>query len=201
MRHRTRLVDVLSRAETRPIMDEADFERRMVAPTIKKLVEEYELSFDGSVLVPNDDELADRVFQAGLAFAAEVGMYCQDTNRRITFTRRELEEGLRFCAPSQGSGCGHPRSLCVDDNFPAVYEGMRGVARRPRTPGSLVDHRRRSADHRRILTSDRCRCLWNECRRRCCPVHITHGTPGIGLNTFRQARRGVTDQAPPCPSS
>jgi len=106
MKQRYRLVEVLHRAETGPVIDEADFERHLVAPTIKRLVEEYDIKFDESAIVPSDNELADRVFQAGLDFAAEVGLLCQSTSRRITWTRGELEEGLRTCASEVTMGLG-----------------------------------------------------------------------------------------------
>ncbi len=38
--------------------------------------------------------LVDRVYEAGLEFVTEVGMFCQDTSRRILWTRAEYEEGL-----------------------------------------------------------------------------------------------------------
>lgn len=107
MRHRSRLVEVLHRAETGPIMEEADFERRLVAPTIRRLVKQYGLKFDRQVIVPSDDDLADRLFQAGLDFAAEVGLYCQSTNRRILWTRTELLEGLRYCPSEAILGAGN----------------------------------------------------------------------------------------------
>ncbi len=56
-------------------MDEADFERRLVGPTIKRLVEKYDIQHTGEFYVNSDDELADRVFQAGLEFASEVGVF------------------------------------------------------------------------------------------------------------------------------
>src|SRR4030042_2418681 len=100
MKHRGRLVEVLHRAETGPIIEEADFERKLVAPTIKNLLKKYDIKYDKSVFVSSDDDLTDRVFQAGLDLAAEVGMFCQSTSRIITWNRNELEEGLRFC-PSE----------------------------------------------------------------------------------------------------
>jgi hypothetical protein len=63
MGHRARIVEVLHRAETGPIMDEEDFERTLVAPTVKKLIAQYDIKFDGSTIVNSDDDLADRVFQ------------------------------------------------------------------------------------------------------------------------------------------
>ncbi len=41
MKQHPRLIEVLTRAETGPIMEEADFERNLLGPTIKKLVEKY----------------------------------------------------------------------------------------------------------------------------------------------------------------
>lgn len=132
MRHRARLVEVLHRAENGPIIEEQAFERKLVAPTIKRLVEEYEIAFDGATLVPHDDDLADRVFQAGLDFAAEVGLFCQSTNRRILFSREELEAGLRFCASQVTMGAGNDAVVCQarqpeDDTRVTVIGGAYGV--------------------------------------------------------------------------
>ncbi len=107
MRHRSRLVEVLHRAETGPIMEEADFERRLVAPTIRRLVKQYGIKFDRQTIVPGDDELADRLFQAGLDFATEVGLFCQSTSRRIVWTRQELVDGLRYCPSEAILGAGN----------------------------------------------------------------------------------------------
>ena len=132
MRHRARLVEVLHRAESGPIIEEKEFERGMVAPTIKRLVGQYEIEFDDRMLVPSDDDLADRVFQAGLDFAAEVGLFCQSTSRRIVFSREELEHGLRFCAPEVTMGAGNDAVVCrarqpEDDTRVTVIGGAYGV--------------------------------------------------------------------------
>jgi methylamine--corrinoid protein Co-methyltransferase len=106
MGHRARLVEALNRAETGTIFDEKDFERKLVTPAIKSAIEKYAIRFDRSTVVPSDDELADRLFEAGLSLAAEVGMFCQSTSRRILWTRRELEEGLRYCPSEVTMGLG-----------------------------------------------------------------------------------------------
>lgn len=127
MRHRGRLVEVLHRAETGPMIEEKTFELRLVAPAIKRLVKEYGIKFDRTQVVPGDDDLADRVFQAGLALATEIGVFCQSTSRRITWTRAELEEGLRYC-PSEalmGEGCDAvtARSRVPEDSRPPLIAG------------------------------------------------------------------------------
>jgi len=97
MKNRGRLLDILHRAETGPIIDEKDFEAKLITSTVKKLIKKYDLKFDRSTIVPSDDGLADRIFQAGLEFAVEVGMFCQDTNRRIVWTEEEYLVGLDSC--------------------------------------------------------------------------------------------------------
>lgn len=106
MGHRSRIVEVLHRAETGPIMEEEAFERTLVAPTVKELIAKYDIKFDKSTIVSSDDDLADRVFQAGLDLAEATGMYCQSTNRRIVWSRNELIEGLRFCPSEVVMGAG-----------------------------------------------------------------------------------------------
>ena len=97
MNNRGRLLEVLHKAETGPIIDEKEFEAKLITQTIAKLIKKYDLKFDKSVMVPSDDELADRIFQAGMEFAVEVGMFCQDTNRRILWTEGEYLRGLGSC--------------------------------------------------------------------------------------------------------
>ncbi|NQS91740.1 MAG: monomethylamine:corrinoid methyltransferase [Chloroflexi bacterium] len=107
MKNRGRLLEILHKAETGPIIDEKDFEGKLIRETIKKLIKKYQLKFDKSVIVPADDDLADRVFQAGLEFAVEVGMFCQDTNRRITWNEDEYLEGLKSCPGKVVMGTGN----------------------------------------------------------------------------------------------
>jgi methylamine--corrinoid protein Co-methyltransferase len=106
MTHRSRLVEVLYRAETGPIVEEADFERRLLVPALKGVLKKYSIKYDKSVIVPSDDDLADRLFQAGMELATEVGIYCQSTSRRIVWTYNELEEGLRYCPAEVKMGLG-----------------------------------------------------------------------------------------------
>jgi|TARA_B100001964_G_scaffold245814_1_gene336776 methylamine--corrinoid protein Co-methyltransferase len=107
MKNRGRLVEILSKAETGPIIDEKDFEAILITSTIKGLIDKYELKFDRKTIVPSDDDLTDRIFQAGLEFAVEVGMFCQDTHRRITWTEEEYLQGLNSCPGEMVLGTGN----------------------------------------------------------------------------------------------
>ena len=127
MKHRGRLSEVLRRAETGPIIDEKDFEGRLITSTVKRLIKKYDIQYDPETLVPSDDELADRLYQAGLEFAVDVGMFCQDTNRRVTWSHQEYEDGLRSCPSEAVMGEGNDtvtvRARVPEDITPVVVSG------------------------------------------------------------------------------
>jgi methylamine--corrinoid protein Co-methyltransferase len=127
MKHRGRLLEVLRRAETGPIIDEKDFEGRLITSTVKRLIEEYAIQYDPETLVPCDDDLADRLYQAALEFAVEVGMFCQDTNRRLTWSRPEYEDALRSCPRKAVMGEGNDKVTVLaripEDTTPVVVSG------------------------------------------------------------------------------
>lgn len=85
---------VVERALTGPICSERDFELEIFVPTLRRLVEEYEIRYDPQNPVPADNDLADRVWAAGVDLLCETGVYCPDTERRILFTRGEVEAAL-----------------------------------------------------------------------------------------------------------
>ena len=106
MTHRGRLVEVLHRAETGPIMDQQEFERFLLYGSLKRVVAEYDIKFDRETVVNSDDDVADRLFEAGMDIAVEVGFYCTSTSRRIVWSRKEIEEGLRWCPSEVTFGLG-----------------------------------------------------------------------------------------------
>jgi methylamine--corrinoid protein Co-methyltransferase len=106
MTQRGRLVETLARAETGPIMAQEEFEQRLLPENIKKAIHDYQIEFDRETVVNSDDDVADRLFQAGFDVAAATGFFCQDTSRRIVWTREEIEEGLRWCPSEVTFGLG-----------------------------------------------------------------------------------------------
>ncbi|HTU01764.1 MAG TPA: monomethylamine:corrinoid methyltransferase [Candidatus Sulfotelmatobacter sp.] len=62
--------------------------------TVTRLVKEFGVKYDSKVPIPADDELADRIFEAGIKLYAEVGTYCFDTERVIQFTEPEIRQSL-----------------------------------------------------------------------------------------------------------
>lgn len=84
------LPEIVRRSENGPYMKESQYDLTL-AKTVMKLVQDYELSYDPQILVPSDDDLADRLYQASLDLFLEMGVYNQSTQRRILFTREEVE--------------------------------------------------------------------------------------------------------------
>ena len=85
---------VVERALTGPICTERDFDLDIFVPNLRKIIEKYGIKYDSQNPVPSDDGLADRVWEAGMEFLVETGVYCLDTERRILFTREEIEGAL-----------------------------------------------------------------------------------------------------------
>jgi len=85
---------VVERALSGPICTERDFELEIFVPNLRKVVEKYGIKYDPQHPVPADDDLADRVWAAGLEFLCETGVFCLDTERRILFTGEEIEGAL-----------------------------------------------------------------------------------------------------------
>jgi len=127
VKHRGRLAEILRRAETGPLIEEKGFEAQLIRSTVKRLVDEYGIRYDGDVVVPCDDDMADRLFEAGMEFAVEVGMFCKDTSRRIIWSREEYDESIQFCPGEAVIGEGYDavtlKARVPEDNTPIVVSG------------------------------------------------------------------------------
>ncbi|MEG2212415.1 MAG: monomethylamine:corrinoid methyltransferase [Clostridiales bacterium] len=94
-----RLWEVMERAQSGPFMEENYYVKKCLMPTVKKLVRKYEIKYNPANPVPADNDMADRIWQAGKELFLTVGVYNQDTHRVIKFEEREVNEAL-FAAPS-----------------------------------------------------------------------------------------------------
>jgi methylamine---corrinoid protein Co-methyltransferase len=92
--------DVLQRCREGERMEEKAFDMSIFRATTR-LVKEFEIKYDPQNPVPQDDALADRLFQAAMEFYPMVGTLCVDTGRVVKFTRAEVEEKLA-ALPSEG---------------------------------------------------------------------------------------------------
>ena len=111
-----RSAEIVNRSENGPFMKEADFDMTLARKTAG-LVKKYSLQFDPKVVVPSDDAMVDRLYQAGLELFLEMGVYNQSTERRILFTLEEVEAAVASAPAYVVLGCGKD----------AIIERHRGV--------------------------------------------------------------------------
>ncbi len=100
-----RLSLIIDRSENGPFMKESAYDMALARKTME-LVRKHGIHFDRSVVVPTDDDMADRLYQAGLELFLDMGVYNQTTERCILFPREEVETAVAE-APSgftMGSG-------------------------------------------------------------------------------------------------
>jgi len=99
------LPEIVNRSENGPFMKEADFDLALARKTAE-LVKKHGIKFDPKVLVPRDDDMADRLYQAGLELFIEMGVYNQSTERRILFVREEAGAAVEAAPNAVILGCG-----------------------------------------------------------------------------------------------
>jgi methylamine--corrinoid protein Co-methyltransferase len=86
-------LEVIKRAESGEMMKEADYDKKLGKRT-SALMRQYEIRYDPNSVIPTDDGLVDRIFQAAVDLFLDLGVYCTDTQRVIRFTQEELRWAL-----------------------------------------------------------------------------------------------------------
>ena len=81
--------EMMERADQGPRVRESEFDKS-IFPRLKELVEKYQIKYDRSQPIPNDDALADRLFAAGMEYAVEKGLWVLNTQKVVHFTAAEI---------------------------------------------------------------------------------------------------------------
>ena len=97
--------EIVKRSENGPFTKELDFEMALSSRTAE-LVKKHGLKFDKNVPIPSDDSMADRLYEAGLELFIDIGVYNQSTERRILFTRAEVEASMAAVSHAVTLGTG-----------------------------------------------------------------------------------------------
>jgi len=85
------LASVLDKSEQGPIVEEKVWDKQYIGAKVKQLITKYDITWDEKTLVPSDDALADRLYQAGLELALESGVYCINTKRQMIWEPEEIQ--------------------------------------------------------------------------------------------------------------
>jgi len=115
------------RALSGPKMDEQEWDRKVIPQTAKKLKEKYGLKFDKGKINPTDDDVLDRLFQAGLEMLATCGTYCTETGRVIKYTEEEIMMAMagatREVIIGEGRDARRMAARRFDDPNPPLCQG------------------------------------------------------------------------------
>jgi methylamine--corrinoid protein Co-methyltransferase len=82
--------DVYDRAKTGPKVEEHDWDFKIIPQTAAALQKKYNIKMDKTTIIPEDKQLIDNLFNAGLDLLVECGIYCISTGRVIKYTRDEV---------------------------------------------------------------------------------------------------------------
>jgi methylamine---corrinoid protein Co-methyltransferase len=126
------LLNTFDKAENGPVIDEKEWDLGYITKTVRKLIDEYNIRWDKDQVVPADEALADRLWEAGMKMAQEVGLFCIDTRRQMVWSRDELETCLAMAPDTVTAGLGADRAEVLkrrpgDKKRVTVWGGPFGV--------------------------------------------------------------------------
>lgn len=157
-----KFLELCKRSQTGEKVSKDDWDMDYVIDTVMEINDEYEFSWDKQVIIPEDEQLFQDMFEASKQLIQKIGMYNLSTSRVISFTEEEIEEGIRNMKTSLVMGEGKDAVTLVarkieDEREPIIWAGNPGcptperlyypiiqsVAKEPLidllTCGSLVD--------------------------------------------------------------
>ena len=125
-------LDILDRAKTGLIVSKADWDMDYVVLPVRRLVKKYQLTWDKNQVIPDDEDLIDRLFQAGMELAVSSGIYCITTGRVINFSQAEINEGIERVPRTLQMGEGKDARILfarkiMDERPPLVWAGNPGA--------------------------------------------------------------------------
>jgi len=88
-------LEILDRAKNGPQVSKQDWDMDHIVLPVRMLVRKYKLTWDETQVIPYDEDLISRLFQAGMELAVSSGVYCISTGRVIKFSQSEIDEGIR----------------------------------------------------------------------------------------------------------
>jgi len=84
------VLETYERMRTGPRADEKEWDEKLTGKTATALKDKYKIAFDRTKMVPEDDDLCDRLFQAGLEMLETMGVYNINTHRVCKYTEDEI---------------------------------------------------------------------------------------------------------------
>ncbi|RKX81451.1 MAG: hypothetical protein DRP60_00655 [Spirochaetes bacterium] len=124
-------LEIVERAYSGESVTKDNWDFRIIEK-VQALVKKYSLSWDREIICPDDENLIDRIFQAGKELIEDIGVYALSERKVIKLTKEEIEDGIRGMNRSITMGEGkdsrilYPRRI-MDSRPPIVWAGNPGV--------------------------------------------------------------------------
>ena len=127
----TSYLDLIERFNTGEAISKNDWDFDHIVMPVRSLLKKYQIRWDPDQPIPNDPEMADRLYQAAIELAYKAGCYSLNTGRFLNFEAGEIESALQ-ATPQQllmGEGS-QARTLyarqIMDERAPLVWAGNPG---------------------------------------------------------------------------
>jgi len=88
-------LEICERSNTGQKVSKEEWDLDYVVDSVREIMEEYDFSWDKNVLIPNDEQLLNRMFEAGKKLICKTGVYNISTGRIIKLTEDEINEGIK----------------------------------------------------------------------------------------------------------
>ena len=126
------IVEFYDRALNGERMEGKTFDIEVLPDKLQELTQKYEISYNREDVVPQDLDMAKRVFEAALELLSEVGVYFIDTKRIIRIERDEIIRALKDAPASHTMGTGADERECYargieDQRRPLIIGGVNGA--------------------------------------------------------------------------
>jgi len=127
-----KVLEFYDRARTGRRISEKEFNLNILPGKLRELVKKHDISFNPEEPVPQDLDMAKRVFDAALELLTEVGIYCLDTKSIITIEEEEIRNALANAPASHTIGEGTEAVECYcrsvgDKRRPTIIGGANGA--------------------------------------------------------------------------
>jgi methylamine---corrinoid protein Co-methyltransferase len=127
MRNASRILDIMERCVSGPMVEEDDFDQKHVTEGLQRVVSKYNIAVNTNDIINQNDDLADRIWSAAIDFLAECGVYSKDSHRVILHSENEIKSLLK-AAPSEvllgeGRDAVLEKARNVEDPNPLIVDG------------------------------------------------------------------------------
>ena len=126
------VLDFYDRARAGKRVTEQEFDLKILPAKLKELIKKYEIKRNPDDVVPQDLDMAKRVFAAGAELLTEVGVHCKDTQSIITIEEEEIMAALKEAPARHVLGEGAEAVECYargigDKRRPIQFGGTNGM--------------------------------------------------------------------------